>query len=168
MHIDVDISRIAFLHNIFFSFSVCRSCSKAQTYRGVYPHTLNPPTFDENFGTRKMAGRDGEKGPRERESERASAQRSEDESAVTPTLIHFPPYLAANYEEEEEEEEGNKKRAIPPPPLFFVLSDLPRSTTSPKECMNGAEEEGCYVGWAAWGRLVALPAAISEGHIGRL
>ena len=75
VHIDVDISRIAFLHNIFFSFSVCRSCSKAQTYRGVYPDTLNPPTFDENFRTRKMAGWEGEKGPSERASERAAERR---------------------------------------------------------------------------------------------
>ena len=131
---------------------------KLQTYREICPHPLNPPTCDENFRTWKMAGRS--RGRRKRaegggewraEAERRRVRRP---SAVPPTLIHFPPYLAANYEEG-----GNKKGASPLLSsllLLFVLSDLPRSTTSQKEGMNGGVKRDVVSGKVGrWGELHA-------------
>ena len=52
------------------------------------------------------------------EAERRRVRRP---SAVPPTLIHFPPYLAANYEEG-----GNKKGASPllAPSLHLIIIGL--------------------------------------------
>ena len=130
---------------------------KLQTYREIYPHPLNPPTCDENFRTWKMAGRSPgteKKGRGRRRVACRSGAKTSPSSAVPPTLIHFPPYLDANYEEG-----GNKKRASPLLSsllLLFVLSDLPRSTTSQKEGMNGGVKRDVVSGKVGrWGELHA-------------
>ena len=146
---------------------------KLQTYREIYPHPLNPPTCDENFRTWKMAGRS--RGRRKRaegggewraEAERRRVRRP---SAVPPTLIHFPPYLAANYEEG-----GNKKRAGPllfspllaPSPFCLVRFAAQHDIAERRH--EWRSEEGCCVGQ---GRLVgqtasARPISVVAGYLG--
>ena len=83
-----------------------------------------------------------EKGPRRSEEDSLAAA-----AVVTPTLIHFPPYLAANYEGKE----GNKKRAeegaFPPLSLFCLVRfaaqhDIAERTHE----WNGVKEGGWCVG----------------------